>query len=206
MSLTATRTACLLALLLFTARCFSQDSLAPDVTTVTRITFLMPGVSHEARLARSQSLYVHPHLAVEAGIGWSSYFGFQAAAVADPALAVGYRYYYNMAKRMAKGKSTERNSANYVAALYDVTLTKGRLSDEHILEDRRRPVHVLGAVWGLQRNRGKRFCLDLNLGACYTFAKGTEWNNAEQKYTPVTIAKPAPYANLSLGFWLGKRE
>lgn len=196
------KTACLLAFLLLAARCLSQDSLAPDVTNITRVTFLSPGLSHEVRLARAQTLYVHPSLSVSAS--WGSTFGFRTQA--EPSLAVHYRRYYNLEKRVARGRSASRNSGNYVAAIYDVTFTRDAVAPSQLQEIDRRPVHLLGAAWGLQRNGHKRFCLDLNLGAVYLFARGMDWNNTEQKWERVNVARPLFYTRVSLGFWLGKRE
>lgn len=201
MNLPAATTTCLLALLLFAAPGLSQDSPAPGLTRVTRVTFLAPGLSHERPLARRQSLYLYPHFSVSAG--WGSTFGFRADA--DPALAVHYRHYYNLDRRAAKGKSTGRNSGNYLAALYDVTYTTARVLSDQITEEHRRPVHVLAAVWGLQRNGRKRFCLDLNLGGGYFFAKGTDWYDPQQRWVSVNSSGPFLYTNISLGFWLGKR-
>lgn len=135
---------------------------------------------------------------------WGSTFGF--AAHAEPSLAGHYRYYYNLEKRVAKGKSTRRNSGNYLAALYDVTFTRSKVDPDHLAEINRRPVHRLGGIWGLQRNGHKRFCLDLQLGAVYLFARGTDWNSADQKWERVAVAYSSFFSTISLGFWLGKRE
>jgi hypothetical protein len=45
-----------------------------------------------------------------------------------PALALQYRYYYNAARRRAKGKRTEMNSLNYVSALVETDFYKENVS------------------------------------------------------------------------------
>lgn len=58
-----------LLLLLISANCFSQNQERPDITDVTKVTFFNPGISHEKRIGKFQSLYGQAFLNTSFGIG-----------------------------------------------------------------------------------------------------------------------------------------
>lgn len=66
----------------------------------------------------------------------------------------GIRYYYNMKRRMLKGKSANNFSGNYlsVTSTYSHQFTE---NDNHV---------TLNLLYGIQRRLGKRFFFDVNFG------------------------------------------
>jgi|GEM_PF-3106840 len=66
----------------------------------------------------------------------------------------GVRYYYNMKKRIAKGKSANNFSANYLSARFDM---KQRT-------DIRDDAYSLNILYGIQRRIGKWGYLDFEIG------------------------------------------
>ena len=114
----------LLLVILISANCFSQKDINTDIRNVTKITFFNPGVSYEKKIGKLQSLYAQAFLSTSIYLGYSSSLGSTSGINMYPALALQYRYYYNAARRKAKGKRTEMNSLNYVSALVETDFYK----------------------------------------------------------------------------------
>ena len=191
----------LVTLLMAFTSCFSQEER--DITNLTKITFLNPGISREVRVAKLQSIYLQAFMNTSAYFSYSSSLGTDGGVYFDPAATAQYRYYYNAKKRAERGKRTEMNSLNYITGLVETIFTTAAISDGDLNEDKRRPVTKIGAAWGIQRNGSKRFGLDLNLGLGYVFAKGTQYDiSGLNKSSPVS--QFTILGQLNLGFWLGK--
>lgn len=184
---------------------FSQNKGEPDISNVTTITILDPGVSYEARIGKFQSLYFHGFMAVSASLGYSEALGFISDFHLDPALEMQYRHYYNAARRLSKGKRVEMNSLNYLCASFETIFSKMRIYSENIEEKKVRAINTIGLAWGMQRNYRKHFSLDLNLGVGYFFTKGTDVDNAGNPY-PVNLSKVTAIGHLTLGIWLNNRN
>jgi hypothetical protein len=195
----------LLLLILISTNCFSQNKGNSDITDITKATFLNPGVSYEKRIRKFQSLYAQAFMNTSFGLGYSSSLGNTSFIYFDPALTLHYRYYYNSAKREAKGKRVEMNSLNYVSSILETTFSKGSISSSYYTEKNRRAINILGIAWGFQRNYKKRFSLDFDLGIGYLFTKGTTIDYTGQ-YITKNIGQFTTVGQLNLGFWLNKRN
>lgn len=191
------------ALLFISINCLSQDKNEIDITDITKITFLNPGLSYEKRIGKFQSLYAQAFMNVSAYFFYSSSQGTSAGVHFDPALTLQYRYYYNAVKRQEKGKRTEKNSLNYISPIFSTVFSKARISSSHYAENNRRAINKLGLAWGFQRNYEKRFSLDLNLGLGYLFTKASLPGATGQTITK-RVGKFTTQGQLNLGFWLNK--
>jgi hypothetical protein len=194
-----------LLLLLLSGRCFAQDGQHPDITDVSKVTFVSPGFSYEKRVARLQSLLGHAYMSTSIYLGYSSSLGNMSSIYFDPAIALQYRYYYNSGKRSEKGKRTEMNSLNYIAAVEDLTFSRNAISSSYYIEASRRPMHRFGLVWGLQRNRPKRFSVDFNIGAGCLMARSTSLNDSAE-YVTTTEGVFTLLGQLTIGLWLNKKK
>lgn len=185
----------------FFTSAFAQDQITTDVT---KLTFLNPGVSYEKSIGNKSTLHGHLFLNTSVEYSYSDAFGGDFNASFDPALLVQYRYYYNYKQRTQKEKRTAMNSMNYISPTFQTSLSKARVSTDHLWEEERRPINVMGMVWGLQRNYEKRFSLDLNLGLGYLFTTvqlyGTE-RPEKRNFSMVTMM-----GQFNLGFWLNKQK
>jgi hypothetical protein len=191
----------LVTLLLVCTASFSQEET--DITNLTKLTFLNPGMSQEVRVAKLQSVYLQAFMNTSAYFSYSSSLGTDGGVYFDPAATAQYRYYYNAKKRVEKGKRTGMNSLNYITGLVETVFTTAAISEGDLNEEKRRPVAKIGAAWGIQRNGTKRFGLDLNLGLGYAFAKGTEYDiNGLTKSS--AVSQFTLLGQLNLGFWFGK--
>jgi hypothetical protein len=193
-------------LLIPTCFCHAQSKTGTDVTNITKLTFLNPGISYEARVGKLQTVYVQSFMNTSAYFSYSSSIGSSSGVFFDPAATAQYRYYYNATARQAKGKRTEMNSMNYFAGVAETIFTRSAADDNNLKELDRRPVTTIGLAWGIQRNGLKRFSLDLNLGIGYLFAKGTVYNSDYTNETrSVNVSKISGIGQINLGFWLNKR-
>ena len=194
------------ALLFFiSVNSFSQEESKPEITNVTKITFLDPGLGYEKRIAKNQSVNIQGFMNISAGFNSSSSFGTSSYFYLDPALMLQYRYYYNLLQRENKGKRTEMNSANYISPIFETVFYKVRTSDDQHTDKNRVIVNTLGVVWGFQRNYKCRFSLDLNMGVGYLFGEQAELDyNGKIIFT--NVSEFTVPVNFTLGFWLNKRK
>ena len=104
-----------------------------------------------------------------------------------PALDVQFRYYYNLSKRLQQGKKIAHNSGNYIAGVVGGAGPAIAKSDNVYVSDF---TLTLGALWGIQRNYGKRFMMNVGVGP------GISFYDSKTEFTPII--------GLSVGFRLGK--
>jgi hypothetical protein len=91
------------------------------------------------------------------------------------------KFYYNLAKRAEKGKSTEANSGNYIGLRIKYT-TRGIESTET------QNALLLNVHWGLQRIIAKRWTVNSHFGAGYSINAG-ELNKVEGTFYPAIDLK-----------------
>lgn len=194
-----------LLLLTISINSFSQQKDQPDITNITRAAFFSPGVSYEKRVGKFQSILGNAFVTTSFSFSYSSSLGTNSDISFDPSFALQYRYYYNSRQRLAKSRRTEKNSLNYMSVIAETDFTRNSISSSYLVEEDRRPVYSIGVAWGLQRNYPKRFSLDLNLGGGYVFASNTKLNEFGQP-VKVNSGKLTSIGNLSLGFWLNKKN
>ena len=134
------------------------------VVNVTKVTFIEPGLAHEFPLGRSSTFFIRGGMTVSLA---ADEFNEEIAGVLFRPFAAGSaRVYYNFAKREAKEKNIERNSANYIALLGIVAgkpVNQGTDYDPNLNNS----MLNAGIVWGMQRNYPSGFSLDLNIGIGY---------------------------------------
>ena len=125
------------------------------------VNILTPGLEYEFGLNDLSTLDLR------AGSGFAYRKGtFGEGFGVFPTFNVQYRHYYNLNKRLEKGKNISNNSGNYIALSGNIQSGKPIIGDLEFTEGY---FGVVGPVWGLQRYYGAGFKLDLNLGAGYGF-------------------------------------
>lgn len=77
----------------------------------------------------------------------------------NPVLSVFYRNYYNMEKRVKKGKRTAKNSANYFGgmAIYNFSALTTSMNEKGDASN----FFYIGPMWGIQRNYKSHISLGL---------------------------------------------
>lgn len=195
----------LLFIILASTKTYAQEENKADVANVTKVTFLNPGISQEIKIGKHQTLYGQVFINTSATARTDYYNNTQNIDIDlyfDPAVTVQFRNYYNGRRRSAKGKRIEMNSMNYAGLIAESFFSKIPLNENYIQEDRR-PITTLGAVWGLQRNYKGRFSLDFYLGAGYRFARSTIYTIPQP--TTINTTTFALISQLNIGVWLNKR-
>jgi len=104
-----------------------------------------------------------------------------------PALDMQIRHYYDLNKRLRKGKKVAHNSGNYIAGVVGAAGPSILKSDNVYVADF---TLTVGAMWGIQRNYGERFMMNVGIGP------GVSFYDSTTEFTPV--------GGITLGFRLGK--
>ncbi|SDS07593.1 hypothetical protein SAMN04487764_1391 [Gillisia sp. Hel1_33_143] len=162
---------------------YSQNSTQNQFS----LNFLIPSLEYEIAVTKNTT--------VDAVLGMG--FGYHDASYLDnpeygiyPQFETQYRYYYNLDKRMEKGKKTSENSGNYLAAVGLIASGDPILGDMQLNNDYS---GFVGPAWGLQRVYSGNFKLNLTLGL------GLGFNNVDNAYLASQIS-------FQLGFKLGKEN
>ena len=141
-----------------------------------RAGFLGPSLLYEIHLRDATTVVATAGASLSAGYG-----GKQIGWLTDYSLYAGLspRYYYNFRNRLEDGKSIKNYSGNFIslftrAYLYNVLSS---------YEDHNQ--YLIGPTWGIQRNLGKSWYFNVQLGA------GASISKDETFFTPL------------LGFTLG---
>ena len=152
---------------------FAQENSKPQLQPLTKLDLGLQGVgvTFERRLGNSTTIDL------SAGFGggydiWSNSFTY---AVNIPGLA-GYisitpKFYYNLEKRIAKGKPTDYNSGNYIGLRLKYATRS--ISEATNIRD----ALLFNIHWGLQRWIGKRWTMNTHFGAGYA-VDATDLNNS----------------------------
>ena len=181
--------------------CYGQDTKTADVTDVTKANFFDPGISFEKGIGNLQTLYGQAFLSTSIYIGYSSALGNISSVDIYPALTLQYRYYYNASRRTMKGKRTAMNSLNYISIVTEAYFYTDKSWDQDVS----RTMKIFGTAWGFQRNYPKRFSLDFNIGIGYAFSKKTVMS-LPGEYISISFAELTTLGQISLGFWLNKKQ
>lgn len=104
-----------------------------------------------------------------------------------PAVDMQVRHYYNLNKRLQKGKKIAHNSGNYIAGVVGAAGPSILKSDNMYVADF---TLTLGAMWGIQRSYGERFMMNVGIGP------GVSFYDSQSEFTPV--------GGITLGLRLGK--
>ncbi len=128
-------------------------------TTNSQFSLNLIAPSAEYELSISDRSTIDMNLGVGFAYHRSSYSG--EAYGFYPGVEVQYRYYYNIEKRLDKGKNISENSANYITGIVSLTDGNPIIGDLEYSEDLG---GFIGPAWGLQRVYKKGFKLNLNLG------------------------------------------
>jgi hypothetical protein len=184
----------------------AQKGDTASVVTLWKASLLNPGVSFEKAVGKRTTVTIQAALNMGAAFNLSKdYFEdhvkLNSYFFGDPGLSLGYRYYYNSAKRIAKNKNISRNSLNYLSAVFNPIY-----SDRLYFDLKKERIYYRsGIFWGLQRNYLNRISLDFNIGCGLIWSKGANWDAIAAKYVDEKICKTTSMSQVVIGIWLGRR-
>ena len=105
---------------------------AQETTSQFSLNFLLPSVEYETAISENSTL----DLNLGFGIGYhdSAYLD-EAEYGVYPNFQAQYRYYYNLKKRLEKGKKISENSGNYIALSTNVSSGEPVIGDMRLSND-----------------------------------------------------------------------
>lgn len=139
------------------------------VKTVWRAAFLAPGILNETRLKNQVTLISEARVStytktkeVEVSPDKPKYY---SSSTVNPDLSVGARYFYNLDRRLEKGKSIRYNSGNYLSVKARYKLPAVAKSESEYIPIGNGSGFGVEALWGFQRTYRRNFYLNLSLGS-----------------------------------------
>jgi len=155
-----------------------------------KINFINPGVEYEMGVGTDQTLNLGLGLQFGASGGGGE---FNYAFL--PAINGQYRYYYNMDRRLNKGKRIDGNTGNYLAAsgtLFTSDVIIGNVTSGS------GTAGFVGPVYGIQRTypKGLNYAMEFGLGLY--FASDENFEAVETGFGPTV--------SFSIGWVIGKNK
>jgi hypothetical protein len=169
--------------LIFIASSFvsaGQNNSSYQLRSLTKLNLELQGfsISFEPKLGNTATIDF------SAGIGTGGYDISSGGItyVIDPTdptafISITPKFYYNLAKRLAKGKPVEMNAGNYIGIRVKYT-TKGVSESTEV-----RDALLFNTHWGMQRGIGKRWTMNAHFGFGYAL-DATDLNNSEGSFYP----------------------
>lgn len=124
------------------------------------------GVWANHELGLSNTIALRSELGLDTGLFGGLYYKNNVNFILYPTLTLEPRLYYNLQKRLDKGKTITKNSGNFVALKihyapdwFTITNYSGKIS---IAEN-----YAMYAKWGIKRIIGKHFTYETGLGFGY---------------------------------------
>ncbi len=152
----------LLLLWLFSSlTCLGQDELQ----SIFRINALSPGLELEMPISKTSTLAINPGIGINGSYANLSYANSGILYFISPFIDVSYKEFYNIDKRLAKGKSIAGNAGDYVGIRL-LSNFKEFKAENIIRKDN--VDFALGPVWGIQRALGNIHFL-FDVGPVYYF-------------------------------------
>jgi hypothetical protein len=174
-----------LMMVLFCILTQAQNNATNKLHSITKLNLELQGfgISFEPRLSNSVTMDL------SAGIGtggydiWSENFTY----VVYPQGPTGFisitpKFYYNLKKRLAKGKPVDLNSGNYIGLR--IKYTSRSIAENTDIRD----ALLFNTHWGMQRAIGKRWTLNTHFGLGYVI-DATDLNNSEGTIYPALDLK-----------------
>lgn len=167
----------LLVILLSAPAIFAQSAADPDLPGTTdqfSLNLIFPSIEYEKSISDKSTL----DAMIKLGFAYhDGYYLDEEEYGIFPFFELQYRHYYNLAKRLSKGKKITENSGNYFSGMLELG------GGDPVIGNMENAVDfygALGPVWGLQRVYNSNIKFNLNLGAAYW------WNNlGNQGISPV---------------------
>ena len=164
---------------------FAQEKFGVS-NTILKLNFLNPGFTFEKSFSEKYTISIDANLSFSSTIRTINNRN-KLNVFVFPFIRPQFRYYYNLEKRGAKGKSIYKNSGSYLA-----------INSSYYFKSINHEFYLsafdglnLGGTWGFQKTYKSNLNLGANLGLAYNFS-----NNVKQNVVPII--------NFTLGCVIGK--
>jgi len=155
-----------------------------------KINFINPGVEYEVGIGTNQTINLGLGLQFGASGGGGE---FNYAFL--PAINGQYRYFYNLDRRLDKGKRIDGNTGNYLAA--SATLFTSDVIIGNV-ESGSGTAGFMGPLYGIQRTYPKGFNYTMEFGLGLYFASDENFEAVETGFGPTV--------SFSIGWVIGKNR
>ncbi|WP_243397018.1 hypothetical protein [Flagellimonas pacifica] len=143
-----------------------QSSIAQNSSNVEKqqftLNFLLPGAIYEQGISANSTLTAEATM----GFAFRGCTGCETAFGVYPIGRLQYRYYYNMQRRLEKGKHISGNTGNYIAPMIAAQSGKAIIGDLDYASDF---FAGAGVVYGIQRTGHKGLSFRFEAGPAYFF-------------------------------------
>jgi hypothetical protein len=163
----------LITLLLFAGKAIAQDSIPSVEKSIMGIQVGESGLvfNYELRLAEKFALRTEAGYNVFIFSGdedWIIGENNKNSVAALPTFTIEPRWYYNLGRRVRKGKDIMRNRANYVSLFVNYSGGWGAIRfDDRI--DQMPDIFYITPMWGMRRTLGKHLNYELGAGVGYFY-------------------------------------
>lgn len=166
------------------SKLYSQDATSVEKNQI-KINLLLPGFAYERGFNKKHTLYSE----LSFGIGYRNSDFYGSAWSFYPNITGQFRHYYNLERRVIKGKVIKHNSGGFIALHANYNFKP--LSNDNSYSSNETSF-TIAPVWGFQRTYSSNFNLGLNIGPGYIINSYSE----DSGFTPVL--------KFSLGWVIGK--
>ncbi|MFN3782500.1 MAG: hypothetical protein ACK4R6_01160 [Spirosomataceae bacterium] len=139
---------------------YSQEARVDSTTFGIQTGFLGIYAHNEARI--SPKIALRTEVGINAGIYGGAMYAKRIGTELTPVITVEPRWYYNLDKRVAKGKNISGNSGNFLTLQTSFNPSWQIFSTESL--QRTASQITVMPMWGLKRNKGKHFTFEAGAG------------------------------------------
>ncbi|AWH85813.1 hypothetical protein HYN59_12170 [Flavobacterium album] len=181
-----------LTALLFTAKSFGQDSIPSVEKSIKGIQIGDNGLvfNYEFKLSNKFTLRTETGYNVFIFTGdnnWTVGEKDKSSLAALPTFTVEPRWYYNLDRRVRKGKDIARNRANYVSLFVNYNGGWGAFKFDNRIDQAPDFVYII-PEYGLRRTLGQRFNYELGGGIGYKYVtKYNHFDHMHKSYSGVEV-------------------
>lgn len=160
----------LILLLLYSVESFSQSTSLEK--KMIKINVISPGFSFEKCLSKNESINFDANFSFGFAMknDNTSNINSDIKILASPFLRSQYRYYYNLQRRVNKGKSIRNNTGSFLAVngsyYFDPINNQDYVSNYDGF--------TFGGVWGFQKTYKSNLNISSNVGFGYSFSDSNE--------------------------------
>jgi len=142
----------------------SQDASTEETTYGIQTGFLGVWIQNESKL--SNNIALRSEIGFDSGIGAGDFYdgvGF----ILTPVLTLEPRLYYNLNKRVSKGRNIDGNSGNFVSlktSYHPDWFVISNIENSGIVSDL-----AIIPTWGIRRQLGNHFMYEVGIGLGYRY-------------------------------------
>lgn len=150
-------------LALFTITTYGQEEKSYNTEKVWRVNFLNPAIELELPTGNYSTFSAGLGIGYGGGYPDLTSGGSGFVYIIAPFVDLQQKWFYNINRRVAKGKTVENNSGNFISARI---ISRGPSIADNVFRTSDYD-WAIGPTWGIQRKYGEKFHLLFDVGPQY---------------------------------------